>query len=195
MALVNFDQSVISNATIRLLRGDVATELLSGGEVITAFQKARWAVSFNIVTLTKESRGAIVGAMTRLSSLANHFEINPPSYSGAIHTGSIVVSGGGQLGTSLIVAAAPNVKILRAGEWFSVNGELKQVVEDCTSSGAGTATIQFEPALRASPANTTVINQTNPKIKLRLTNPEAAWAISQGGFTAVQFDCLEYLSG
>lgn len=195
MALVNFDQSVISNATIRLLRGDVATELLSGGEVVTSFQKARWAVSFNVITLTKESRGAVVGAMTRLSSLANHFEISPPNYSGAVHTGSIVVTGGGQLGTSLIVGAAANTTILKAGEWFTTNGELKQVVEDCTSDSSGVATIEFEPALRASPPNSQIVNQKTPKIKLRLTNPEAAWAISQGGFTAVQFDCLEYLSG
>lgn len=194
MALVNFDQSVISNATIRLLRGDVATELLSGSEVITAFSKARWAVSFNVITLTQESRGKVVGPMTRLSSLTNWFEITPPNYEGADYQFSIFVLGGGQLGTSLNVSSQPNTTILKAGEWFSVNGELKQVVEDCTTNGDGVGEIQFEPALRQSPPNAEQINQNTPKVKLRLTNPEAAWAISQGGYTAVQFDCLEYVS-
>lgn len=192
MAKVDLDESLISSATIRLLRGDVATELLSGSEVITTFQKARWAVSFNIVTLTEANRGKVVGPMTRLSSFANYFEISPPNYPGATFTGSITVNGGGQLGTSLNVVSTPSTKIVEAGDWFSVGGELKQVVTDCVTNGSGLGTIEFEPALRASPTNAATVNTTTPVIKLRLTNPEAAWAISQGGYTAVQFDCLEY---
>lgn len=194
MAKVDFNQSIISNASIRLLRGDVATELLSGREVITSFPKARWALSFNVITLTPENRGQALAAVTRLSNLKNFFEIVPPNYSGAAFTGAITVAGGAQIGTELNIAAAADTLVLKAGEWFTVNGELKFVIEDCATNGSGLATVQFEPPLRNAPANATALETQAPVGKYRLVNPEAAWAIAQGGFTAVQFDCIEVIN-
>lgn len=191
MAIVGFDQSIIATATIRLLRGDIATELLSGGEVITAFPKARWAVSFSIITLTQETRGKAIASMSRLSSLKNTFLLVPPNYSGAIHPGPIAVVGGGQIGTSLNISGQASTTLLRAGEWFGVAGELKMVVEDCVSNETGTATVQFEPSLRKSPRNGAAFNTQNPVAEYRLTNPEAVWSIAQGGYTSMQFDCVE----
>lgn len=193
MAKVEFDQSVISNASIRLLRGDVATELLSGIEVITSFPKARWALSFSVITLRPENRGQAVAAMSRLSSFKNFFEIVPPNYAGAEYAGNITVAGGAQIGTSLNIAAAADTTVLKAGDWFSVNGELKFVIEDCTTDAQGLGVVEFEPSLRNPPANATPLETQTPVAKYRLTNPEAAWAISQGGYTAVQFDCVEVI--
>lgn len=193
MAKVEFDQGVISNASIRLLRGDVATELLSGIEVVTSFPKARWGVSFNVITLRPENRGQTIAAMTRLSSFKNWIELTPPNYSGSEYTGAITVAGGAQIGTTINIASAAETTVLKAGDWFSVNGELKMVIEDCVTDAQGLGTIEFEPSLRNSPANATALVTQAPVAKYRLTNPEAAWAISQGGYTAVQFDCVEVI--
>ncbi len=69
-------------------------------------------------------------------------------------TGTPLVNGGSQTGTTLVTDGWSNsTLVLKKGDYFVVNSELKMVTADETSDGSGNLTINFEPALRSSPSN------------------------------------------
>jgi hypothetical protein len=43
--------------------------------------------------------------------------------------------------------------LLLSGDWFEINGELKQLTAPVNSDGLGLAYLQFRPGLAASPAD------------------------------------------
>lgn len=109
---------------------------------------------------------AIESFLNQLRGGTNTFLYNDPDYRGArgVATGSPVVNGAGQTGNSLATSGwtANITNILRSGDYFTVNGELKRLISDANSNGSGQATLNFEPALRASPSNSAPLNVATP---------------------------------
>lgn len=69
--------------------------------------------------------------------------------------GAPIVTFGGT-GNSLVTQGwtLSTQKILKAGSWVGLNGELKRLSQSINSDGGGVATITFEPPLRSAvPAN------------------------------------------
>lgn len=64
--------------------------------------------------------------------------------------------------------------ILRRGSYFSVAGELKRLVLDASSDGAGDATLTFMPPLRAAPSVNTPLVLVKPTAVFVLRTPDAA---------------------
>ena len=65
--------------------------------------------------------------------------------------------------------------ILKAGDWFSVNGELKQLVVDLDSDSAGRGVATFEPPLRAqAPVNAPLL-LVKPTSTYILTSEPPRW--------------------
>ena len=64
--------------------------------------------------------------------------------------------------------------MLAEGDYFEVNGELKQLAADAVTDVGGNVTLDFEPPLRTAPANAAPIEVIAPKATFMLTNPEAA---------------------
>jgi hypothetical protein len=68
--------------------------------------------------------------------------------------GTPLVAGASQTGASLNTDGWPaTTTVLKAGDYFSVNGELKMVTADCVSDASGNATVEFAPILRSAPAD------------------------------------------
>lgn len=90
------------------------------------------------------------------------------------------VNGASQTGTSLITAGWTNgATVFSRGEFFTVNDELKMVMDtSVVASGAGAATITFEPALRSSPANGATIVYASPTVVMRLGQDDLGWRLS-----------------
>jgi len=178
-----------------LLRADNALQMMNGTDVITEFARAVWTYQFSLVPQAESAGRAWAGPLARLSRISNHFEAGPPGYNGAAYTATTLqVNGSGQLGIALnIKGAQPSTKVLQAGEYFEVNGELKIVVSDCTSDGSGLATVQFEPPLRDSPDDSANLNTQTPKAKFRLATPESSWSIGLKKYYRIQIDCVEAL--
>lgn len=65
--------------------------------------------------------------------------------------------------------AASLAPVLRAGSWVGINGELKRLSLDANSNGAGQATLEFEPPLRAAPPVGTPLVLVKPTAKFYLT--------------------------
>ena len=105
--------------------------------------------------------------------------------------GDVFVDGAGQLGKELNVNGAdPNEVLFRAGEYFSVNDELKVVTEDCTTDGQGKALVKFEPPLRSMPAEGMSLSIVKPRTSFRITSP-AAWSLQPNRLHSFDIEAIE----
>jgi hypothetical protein len=127
---------------------------------VRALAGAYWTASITttLYLYTETRADEIKSFLNKLRGQLNTFELGDPDYTGAkgIATGAPVVSGAGQAGATLLTSGwtASQTGILKDGDYFKVNGELKRMVQDVNSDSSGVATLVFEPPLRQSPAAT-----------------------------------------
>lgn len=108
-------------------------------------------------------------------------------------SGSPTVNGAGQTGGTLATQSWPiDTTVLRAGDYFEVNGELKMVTADATTDASGEVTISFSPNLHESPPAAEPIIYTNPTCTMKLANPsQAAWQLSQRRIYVFNLELVE----
>ena len=83
------------------------------------------------------------------------------------------INGANQLGTSVGTDGwTPSVKVLKKGDYFTVNNELKYCLQDVTSNASGQATVRFAPQLRVAPADNALLEVANPYGIFRLVDNE-----------------------
>lgn len=155
---------------------------LKGAVQTLARPGAKWAVSLSFDLLTDDDRGALQAFLVKLRGMENRFTMHDFGYVPAGSPGGTpLVNGASQTGTSLITDGwTISTTVLKAGDWFAVNGELKKVIADVTSDGSGNATITFEPALRASPSDGAAITTTDPSATFMLANSRSGWTNENG---------------
>jgi hypothetical protein len=171
------------------------TSPLSGDTQRAELPGARWFATYTLVPKKRADIAAIQAFLANLAGPAGSFygydpnATNPRGAGG----GTPLVNGASQTGSSLITDGWPNsTAVLKAGDYFTVNGEYKMITADVTSDGSGNATLSFAPALRSSPADNDPITITNPTCIMRLVDDDqAAWDISEAGFYDVTFNAIE----
>lgn len=92
--------------------------------------------------------------------------------------GTPLVKGASQTGSTLAIdGCTANITGWgKAGDYFSVNGELKMLTADCNTNGSGEATLSFKPALRNSPADNAALTARNATCTMILTDDmQAVW--------------------
>jgi hypothetical protein len=125
---------------------------------------ARWTATYTLPAMNNAQAAAWQAFLLSLEGGVNTFYAFDPDRKtprGAA-TGTPLVNGGSQTGSSLVTDgwAHSVTGVLKAGDYFGVNGELKMVAADCNSDGSGNATIAFKPALRSSPADNAPLTVT-----------------------------------
>lgn len=107
--------------------------------------------------------------------------------------GTPLVAGASQTGRSLNIDGCSSsvTDWIKAGDWFSVNGELKMATTDADSDGGGAATLNFMPGLRSAPADNAPITTVNPAGQFLLAAPEAGWTRKLPDFADLQIDAIE----
>lgn len=140
---------------------------------------ARWVAEYTFRRTTATEVGALQAFLVQCRGMANTFYGYDPDRTSPLGTGvgTPLVNGASQTGSSLVTDGWGNSQVvLKQGDYFKVNGELKMVTANVTSNGSGQATINFAPVLRSSPANNAVITITNPTCTMYLIDDEqAAW--------------------
>jgi len=110
-----------------------------------------------------------------------------PGFSGG---GEALVNGPGQLGKVLNIRDAdPNEILFRVGEYFSINGELKVVTAQCTTDSIGQAQVQFDPPLRAAPADGDELNMAQPFASFRVVDP--SWTLQPNRLHSFTLQAIE----
>jgi len=187
--MVSIPDIVARGQQFELIREDRSLRRFGGSEQIIVNRPAFWSFRIPLLPRTGVDAKGWRAALTELANPANTFAAGPPGYRGAVYTGTATVSGAGQLGRTLAVSANPSTIILRAGEYFSVNGELKVATNTVTSTSGGAATLQFEPPLRASPANGAAINFATPTATFRLIAPQ--WSLQPNRLHSAMLQAVE----
>jgi hypothetical protein len=166
---------------------------LKGTAQTLARPGAKWVATLTFNALDADDRATLQAFLVQLRGQENRASLYDHSHTqrGALG-GTPLVNGASQTGTSLITDGWPNTTtVLKAGDRFTVNGELKMVTSDVTSDGAGNATISFEPALRASPANDAPITTSNPTATFMLSGPRVQWSNRPADFSGFTIEFIE----
>ena len=170
---------------------------LSNSIQVSELTGARWYATFNLPPMKKENSLEYIGFLQRLQGRVHSFfgfDANHRSPSGTIAGSTLLVNGASQTGTSLTLdGAQASTTVLKAGDFFSVNSELKMVTVDATSDGSGDVTVNFVPSLRSSPSDDAVITTTNPVCTMKLTGDSTTYSINTAGIYGISFSGLEVL--
>lgn len=152
----------------------------------------RWRVTLSYENLFDSERAVMQAFLSQLTATANNFFLEDHSYSRrADGAGTPLVAGTGQSGNQLVIDGwTSGTYAFLAGDFFEVNGELKMCVADATIS-AGSATVDFVPELRSSPADNAAVTISNPKGIFRLTSPETTWSNRSPRISSFSFECVE----
>lgn len=156
---------------------------------------ARWRFNFTIELMDEVDAALYQAFLVRLRGSAGRFymwNLGRPTPRGAA-TGVPVVAGASQTGTSLVTGGwtASTAGIMLAGDYFSVNDELKMVVQDAASDSSGNATLVFEPPLRRSPDDAAAVTTLMPTAVFRMEADEAAWTTRAPILTDITLSAVE----
>jgi len=153
---------------------------------------ARWAVTMSFTALDADDRATLQAFLIKLRGQENRASIYDHSHTQRGNLGGTpVVNGGSQTGTSLVTSGwSGDNPVIRAGDYFTVNGELKMVTADANHT-AGAATISFEPALRASPTNGAALTVSNPTATFMLSGNDVGWSNRPASFSGFTIEFVE----
>jgi hypothetical protein len=163
---------------------------------------SRWRLDATLPAMNRDQMALWQAFFLQLEGSANTFwGFDPDGRNprGAA-TGTPLVNGGSQTGSSLIIdGATPSVNgWLLPGDYFSVNNELKMVTAPVNTDGSGNATISFKSALRSSPPNNEPLIIHNAACTMILTDDmQAMWngASNKVGFyEPMTFSAFEVFS-
>lgn len=146
---------------------------------------ARWSLSGTLPAMHRSQAAVWQAFFLSLEGSAGTFYGFDPDAKSPRGTGSgtPLVNGSAQTGSSLITDGwAANQTVLRVGDYFTVNSELKMVTANALTNGSGQVTISFKPALRNSPADNAVITIDNPTCIMALVDDlQAMWEVNKNG--------------
>ena len=168
---------------------------LSNSIQVSELTGARWYATFNLPPMKKENALEYIGFLQRLQGRVHSFSGYDPNHrspSGTYGSSTLLVNGASQTGTSLITdGAQASTLVLKAGDFFSVNSELKMVTENATSDGSGNLTINFVPSLRSSPSDNASLTLVNPVCTMKLTGDSTSYNINNSTIYGISFRGLE----
>jgi len=168
---------------------------LSNSIQVSELTGARWYATFNLPPMKKDNALEYIGFLQRLQGRVHSFygyDANHRSPSGTIAGSTLLVNGASQTGTSLnLDGGANSTLVLKAGDFFSVNNELKMVTANATTNGSGEVTVNFVPSLRSSPSNDASITTTNPVCTMKLTGDSTTYSINTSSIYGISFSGVE----
>jgi hypothetical protein len=178
--------SIVANTSIfRGFNGAIQTQD-RGGE--------RWAVELRFGHLRADEKAVMKAFLARLNGSQHRFTLHDHSQiqRGAFG-GTPLVNGASQTGGLLIIdgASLSVTGWIKAGDHFSVGGELKMATGDADSDGAGGVQLEFTPRIRNAPANNEPVIIADPPGTFLLATNESDWSNSPGDFSDFVIKAIE----
>lgn len=152
----------------------------------------RWVVTLTYTNLSGANRAVMQAFLVKLNGQQHRFTLhNHAEPQRGVLSGSPLVAGASQTGVSLDIDGVGAVtNWMRAGDWFSVNGEIKQCVDDVDSSG-GNAAIPFRPRLRTAPPNNDPLTVDDGTGTFLLAANSVKWSNRPGGLSDLSITAIE----
>ncbi len=160
---------------------------------------SRWTATYSLPAMKRDKAAIWQAFFDKLEGQANTFNAFDPDGKTprGTATGTPLVMGGSQTGSTLITDGwTAGITALKAGDYFSVGGELKRLTADAVANGSGQATLSFKPALRASPADNAAITVIKPPCTMILADDmQGMWECNaQGVYQPKTFTAFEVFS-
>lgn len=155
---------------------------------------ARWFAEYELPAMSRAQAAAWLAFLVGLQGRAGRFYGFDPDAKTPQGTwaGTPLVNGASQTGSSLILDGFSASATVKAGDYFTVNGELKMITADGTADGTGNLTVSFKPSLRASPADDAAITSSNPTCTMMLIDDEqSVWDASELSLFGLRFAGVE----
>lgn len=135
----------------------------NGASQTVRFPGSRWKCTVEYAVLEESQARRIEAVLAAMDGEYGRVRIRDWGRAGRTPEGTPVVSDPDQTGVALSTSGwKANTVVLRAGDYFTVNSELKKVTADVTSNASGVAVISFAPMLRTSPAANSPLEVQNP---------------------------------
>ena len=130
---------------------------------------AKWMCRLKFSKISAEQLRLLEVTLLQLRGASQRIRIHDHAVQRQGEGGSATVDGGGQKGRVLMIKeATPSITILKTGDYFEVNGELKRMTADAQTDTTGKTSLLFEPALRQSPPNHAALVLDRPSAIFRL---------------------------
>ncbi|WP_412497294.1 hypothetical protein [Vibrio fluvialis] len=156
------------------------------------FPGAHWIGVMTFKNLTRDEARQLEVFIRSLGGANGRFLLRDLKTPGRPAKGSPVVSIAGQTGGVIMTSDwLPNQLIMQAGDYFSVGQELKQSKVDVIANSAGSATLEFYPWLRHSPAVGEPIITDHPVGVFRLKDDDQGRMASRAMFSDVSVEVVE----
>jgi hypothetical protein len=165
----------------------------NGASQTVRFPGTRWLCSLTFTNLTDDKSRRIDALVAALEGEYGRVKIRDWGRDGRTPAGAPVVSDAEQSGVSLNTKGwTPGAVVLRTGDYFTVNNELKMVTADASSNSSGVAIIQFAPMLRSAPPANTPLEVAAPYGIFKLKdNSQGTGNRVPGVFTSYTIDFEE----
>ena len=178
--------------------GEVPSEFTFQDQV-QLWSGERWGLKASIAPGTRAQMEAWLTFLAALRGKYGTFLAGDPGgpVPRGVATGTPLVNGGGQTGTSLVTDGwTINVTaILKAGDYLQLGSgtsqRLYKNLSDVNSNGTGQATFDIWPRLRESPADNAPITLVNAMGLFRLSSNVRAWSYDASRIYTIGFEAIE----
>lgn len=155
----------------------------TGKRQVVAWPYALWVFTAQTIPYDHAEAGKLRSFLARLKGRVNLWrQPIPGSYNTAGYTGANGrLNGSHNAGLTVLVTDGwPNsTLILRDGDYFTINDELKIATADVYTNGAGQATISMEPMLKRTAADNLQLEVKEPYVLLSAAKPDIArWKLA-----------------
>lgn len=160
---------------------------------------ARWVCSLSWPALSGDDLANIRAFLAQAAKGGMRFLLPNYAYaSRGVLTGAPLVNGAGQSGLTLVTKGwtISITGIVKAGDLLQLaTGQLLIATADANSNASGNTTLAVEPALRTSPADSSVITVITPKAKFSLAKlGNYSLPVQPGRYAALSLDFIEDIS-
>lgn len=154
----------------------------------------RWQVTMNFNNLTSDNKAEMKAFLVKLNGQQHRFTLHDHSQiQRGNFGGTPLVAGASQTGTSINLDGVSNTTDwIRAGDHFSVNGDLKMATADADSA-AGAVTVVFRPRIVTAPADNAPVTTTDPTGTFMLSSNDVGWSNAPGDFSNFTIVAMEDL--
>lgn len=200
MATTSFPNIIPSNVSFGIkYNTQINVSSLSGSIQTIEIPGARWVANLAFNDL-EDTEGRVLAAyLAELRGASGRFYLYDHSHASPrgtnLASGTVLVSGASQVGNTLITSGwtINETGILLKGDYIEIGvKELKIITIDANSDGSGLSTLTFDPPIRTSPGDTTVVVRTNAEAQMLLDNDEIRWNTNNPGLlTTFNFSCTE----
>jgi hypothetical protein len=188
------DVSISSN------QNTIVTTTASGRRQARQIDGQRFRLRLRFPVMTRAEFAPILAFIMKQRSQMESFQYTPPTVDDALGSASTVILTNGAVSAG---ATSCNIDgmtvsqsgVFKAGDFFRFTGQEKvyMCVSDVSSNGSGAGTLTFEPPLRTTVSDNTIIIYDNVDFTVGLTGDIQEFTIGTENYFQYEIDLIEVL--